>query len=413
MKRKIENSGAGVSDLIGTILIVILVIGLAAVIAAFLMPNFIQKSVYIASEVRPIPIQQLSGIPVDVIGILPMAGDPFYIIWQPTAYKSGTPVSVRALGPDGVNHTWSKIDLKAGNLYGRQIYIYPPVDTPDPSKCGLCISDQPPDSTKNLIPMEKGRWTIQFVDENVHILVMSNTDGVIKGGSTSRPNAGGMLGDLYDNNCQRIIPNDSSTLGPDLKDPNMNNMTYQSFNGSQFVNYDTRADLNITGDMSISMWFRPSDNSTWHQLVGKGETNSAGSTSADENDNYQIFQLGNKLLFEWNDASSTTHYQAYTNTMPVQANQWNFLAVTVQGGELTIYYNGVAQPLAYNKDNVPYRTPVGKVPVHLMSNDNKLYIGKQYIIDPFPYLGDIGSMGLYNRALTTNEINQSYQTYSA
>ena len=100
MKKKLGKTDAGVSDLIGTILIIILVIGLAAVIAAYLMPNLLHKSAYIASEVQATPITQPSGQQVEVISILPQAGDPFYIIGQKQS-PGGYPVSVRALSPDG------------------------------------------------------------------------------------------------------------------------------------------------------------------------------------------------------------------------------------------------------------------------------------------------------------------------
>ncbi len=427
MKQAIDNSTKGVSDLISTILMVILVIGLAAVITAFLMPGFIQKSVYIASEVKAIPITYTGGSSsrsVEVLGLLSKAGDPFYIIGQPPSYKSGTPVSVRVLGPDGVNHTWSEITLPSENLYGTQIYIYPP-NYADPLKCDLCMSYIRPEP-KNLSTMDQGKWTIQFVDENAHILVMSNSDGVITNGSTtSKPSAGRYPGDLYNNHCLPLSVV-ASNLDQYKVNPNMNNMKYQTFNGTQyaFVEYDSlkNPELSYNGDMAISMWYNPTTNLSynpsgdgWHQLIGKGQTISAGSGLANENDNYQVMQLGNQLLFEWNDATTGEHYQAVTPPT-ILANQWNYLTVTVQNGHLNIYNNGEPLLLTYNHNNVPYATPIVAPPngVNLRTNDNSMYIGNQYQSNyQYSYVGDIGSMALYNWALTPDEIKNNYNYFNA
>ena len=128
------------------------------------------------------------------------------------------------------------------------------------------------------------------------------------------------------------------------------NMFYRTFDGStQFYQYPNDPSLAFNGNnMAISLWFNPreavpynSNGVGWHQLIGKGVTNYQGSSSSAEDDNYQVFQLGDRLLFEWNDANTHEHYQATTPPSTVQANQWNYLTVNVQGGQLRIYNNGV------------------------------------------------------------------------
>lgn len=166
------------------------------------------------------------------------------------------------------------------------------------------------------------------------------------------------------------------------------------------------------------MWFNPSDTSSTYQLIGKGNTLSAGSpaTAANEDDNYQVIQLGNQLLFEWNNAASPyNHYQAVTPPT-VQANQWNYLTVNVEGGTVKIYNNGVAiLPLTYYNNNYHGSPAMTTTPtVDLRPNNYNFYIGNQFQSAwPYSYQGDIGSMGLYNRALTNNEILENYQTYNA
>ena len=275
MKRKKENSNLGVSDLIGTILIIILVIGLAAVIAAFLMPGLLQKSVYIASEVSAVDVNQSGGTSIEVLSVLPMAGEPFHIIGQKNA-AGGARVSVKALSPDGRIMSPDGSSL-SGNLYGKLLYIYPS-EKPGASPCELNISESLP--TYNLREMVKGKYTIQFVDEDAHILVMSNSDGVIARGLTSNPKVGGSVGDkMFRADCS-VLPNTShGAYQPALWNSTMN-MSYRMFDGSsQYYTYPDDPSLKYTGDLSISMWLNPLDlgnsptsSGLWHQIIGKGQT---------------------------------------------------------------------------------------------------------------------------------------------
>ena len=63
-------------------------------------------------------------------------------------------------------------------------------------------------------------------------------------------------------------------------------MTATLFDGTSSVSILNSTGLAFTGDMSISLWFDPSENDTysssgtgWQQLIGKGQTTSPGSES--------------------------------------------------------------------------------------------------------------------------------------
>jgi hypothetical protein len=194
-------------------------------------------------------------------------------------------------------------------------------------------------------------------------------------------------------------------------------MTVAHFNGTgSYITIPNDPSLSFSGDLSISLWFKPTtSSSTWYQLIGKGVTNSAGSSGSNENDNYQLFQYGNKLLFEWNDATTGQHYQAITQTA-VSSTSWNYVTVTVTNGQLAIYNDGVAQTLTYDNSNVPGTNPVGTQTVHLINNNNAVTVGKQNAAsssDNFYYSGDMGAISLYNRGLTQAEITANYAGYTA
>ncbi len=79
------------------------------------------------------------------------------------------------------------------------------------------------------------------------------------------------------------------------------------------------------------------------------------------------------------------------------------MTVTISGGNLAIYNNGVAQTLTYDNSNVPGTNVVGTQTVNLINNNNAVTVGKQNAAsssDNFYYNGDIGAISLYNRGLT-------------
>jgi hypothetical protein len=410
MTKKRGKTDAGVSDLIGTILIIVLVIGLAAVIAAFLMPGLLHKSAYIASEVSTTPITQPSGQQVEVISVLPKSGDPFYIIGEKKS-PGGYPISVRALSPDGRKISVNCTDL-TGNLYGKQLYVYP-ANRPGSGPCEMCINDTRPAGAMR--PMTNGVWTIQFIDEESHILVMSNSDAKITKGTSSLPRVGGMLGgNVYYSDCTIITPTVSSasingTLGP-------GNMSYRTFNGSQYMEYPNDPSLRFTGDLGISLWLQPQDlgdannSAYWHTIIGKGILYSNNT----EYDNYQVVAIGNKLYFEWNNVDGT-HYHAQTNSSVLTNGAWQYVTVNVQqNGQPQFYVNGVLQASTVYTGNVPNAGTIATATVNLQNNNFPVKIGKQNSdANPFYYEGNIGNIALYNRALTANEIQQNLQTYSA
>jgi hypothetical protein len=428
MSKRDSKSTSGVSEVAAEILIVILVVLIAVVAyAAFsgqLNSLFFKKSVYVAGTAAVTGIQQPGGITDDVLTFLPKVGDPFYLTGQ-TSGANGTQVTLQAVSPAGLVLTPDASSLK-GTLYGKTLFIYPNSSSAA-TQCDYTISSTTPAGT--LRAMTKGTWTIRMIDQTVHVVAGSYSQQV-KNGATALPVAGGFLGSgtgkFYDVNCNPVteIINGivTTTTGP-------GNMTATRFNGASSIQIPNSAGLGFNGSLTLSMWFNPdstgsaSSSSDWHQLLGKGLTNTAGSTAASEDDNYQLFQLGNQLLFEWNDATTGTHYQAITSTTPVQAAQWNYVAVTVQNGQLAIYNNGIQQPLVYDVGNVPNTgstmtslpTPPGGV--YLANNNNyPVNIGEQNAAsagNDFYYTGYIGSTALYGQALSNATIQNNYNSKTA
>lgn len=409
------DSAKAVSEVSVEILLVVLVVALAIVTyAAFsgaLNSVFFKKTVYIAGKAAA--ANSASG---EVLSYTANAGDPFYLTGQTSGIKGG-PVTLKAIRPDGAV-VYPDASSLNGSLYGQPLYIYPSTSL-GATDCNYAISTKVPADSP---PMVLGTWTLQLVDENVHVLVDSYKLSLDKG-TSSLPGTSGFTtgGSGWTSQCTRLNVTGASSSGGTGALPSYttapNNMTYSYFDGSHFITVQNDPAVSFTGDMTISLWFNPTtagdsgNTNNWHQLIGKGVTNGVG----DEIDNYQVFQYGNQLLFEWNDATNTAiHYQAITPST-ITANQWNYLTVTVQSGQLKIYNNGVQQTLTYDQSNVPGTNVISTVPtVNLLATPNDVTIGKQIGAGgSFYYQGDIGALSLYNRGITAAEITNNLNNYTA
>jgi FlaG/FlaF family flagellin (archaellin) len=412
MKEKNTNSPA-ISETVSVILVIALVLVLAIVVYALLFGSvdqkYLKKSVYVAGSAQMTSIPTVPGAdPYYLLTFMPKAGDQFYLTGQTTT--SGTQTTMKIISPDGRNLTPDASALK-GSLYGKNLYIYPLSTS---NECQYSVTDVPPPNPAQLPKMVTGSYQIMLIDENVHVLADTYTT-VITQGTTSLPRTvltGTVTGTSYRADCSQTggtCPNGC----PSVSNISPCNTTYSTYNGNNYLSFPNDPSLQYTGDMTIAVSIQPtsagspSDTSTWHQIIGKGVIY----PNSTEVDNYQLFQLGNQLYFEWNDAVTGIHYHAETPTGIVQAGQWDQINVVVQNGNLAIYNNGVSQPLTYYQSNIPSanqaQTPIAAPQVHLENTPNPVTVGKQNGNDPsnnFNFDGNIGAVSLYDRALSPGEI---------
>jgi len=415
MKNQSRNSGA-VSEIVSVILIIALIVVLATVMYALLFGSvdqkYLKKTVYIAGKSEMAGIQRPSGIPDYVLTFLPSAGDDFYLVGQGTG-ESGTPVSLRIIGPDGKNLQPKVVNLKSP-LYGKTLFIYPN-STPSSTICDFDVSDKPP--SQSLRPMTLGKWKVQLIDESIQVLAGTYEVDITKG-TSSLPVAGGFIsgssGVLYRTDC---TPMEQGVTGsPTTYTDGPGNMTYTRFNGASNISIQDDPTLSFTGDMTIALWMRPASTSSLSQIIGKGIQYS----STNENKNYDMYQIsGGRLYFEWVDSATNTHYHIETQNSVLTTNNWAAVNLVIAGTprQPSIYVNGAVQPIQYFQSNSPGSNPIaGPVTVNLKNNDNPLSIGAQNTNVPgnqFYYTGDIGALSLYNRGLSGQEIIDNYNGYLA
>jgi hypothetical protein len=408
--RVLEDNEQGEVNVVGVILLVVLVIGVALVLTSILMgtTSALHSSVYIASEAKADEIPQASGFPVQVLSLFIQEAQPFHFAGQ-SPPTQGKEVLLKVISPDG-RILYPRPFLPGGSLEGHTLYIYPNSSSYS-SYCDYIVSETVP--TGLLKPLEKGTWVVQLIDTEANLLISSDDRATITSGVTSYPQAGGTAGgDVWRTDCTPLeysthgSPSERFTGAP-------MNMSYVYLNGNSWLSYADDPTLTYTGDLTISIWLNPSDVGTWKQVIGKGlQTPVTGGVTEDKN--YDLYLINSQVYFEWDDTDGN-HYHIETSPGTVSENQWQYVDLVVANGVPQILVNGVSQPLTYYESNIPGVNPITTTPtVHLKDNPYPLTMGRQASdAYPFPYVGDIGSFALYNRGLTQAEIQQNLQTFRA
>lgn len=165
-------------------------------------------------------------------------------------------------------------------------------------------------------------------------------------------------------------------------------VTYQSngmptFNGSSnYIRWNNNTALD-TQTPSVEVWVKPAtlnQNGFWFE---KGNVNTQ----------YALFQEGTAIVWRtYNNPSSYTSLTAASSYLSTTA--WSHVVATYASGSKKIYVNGV---------EVASDTSTGT----LATNNTGMFIG-EYGSGGYRYNGSIGSVRVYNRALTQEEIIRNY-----
>jgi hypothetical protein len=415
MNNKNRNTN-GVSEVVSVILVIALMLVLAMVIYTLLFGSLtLKQTSRVAATAGTIKIPLDATTTTQIMYARPAAGDKYYLKGQ-SNIPSGVPVASFVLrDPNGNTYSANSASISTkANQYGTPLFLYQ-----DRTR-KYWVTDSLTSITSSpaqIMPLARGTWTVTMIDNTANVPLTEMK--VLVGSDSSTVNlllpnytlcftgVCGSQGSGVANNSNNIVY--STGIG---------GMTVAHFNGiDSSIIIPNNPDLVFTGDMALSLWMKPttagdpSNPSTWHQILGKGSI--SGGT---ENDNYQLFQMGNKLVYEWNDAATGNHYQAITSTGTLSSSSWNYVTVSVSGGAVKIYNNGVEQSLVYNQGLDPRSSSLGTTSpgVHLQSTANDVTVGKQNAAgSEYYYSGDIGNVAVYNRGLSTTEILNNNATYLA
>lgn len=161
-----------------------------------------------------------------------------------------------------------------------------------------------------------------------------------------------------------------------------------SFNGSsKYITYGSGSPLNMTGDMTISVWVNATNDSNYDPIISKG--------SVGEYELAADFRSGSTSL-AWRSTNGSVNvpsfFSGYTGT-------WVHITAVVTGTNLQFYRNGQA---------------FGSVQAigTRSTSATALTIGRR-TSQSFWWNGSIDDVRLYNRALNTNEVTALFNEYDS
>ncbi len=166
------------------------------------------------------------------------------------------------------------------------------------------------------------------------------------------------------------------------------NKAYNFDGVDDFININNSNSLNPTSQITISAWVNTSayNSSNASMVVNKGWDQGPGHYDllVFSSNNKSRFVIGNNIFVE----SSST----------VNINQWTLITASINSLTMKIYVNGVLENTVTQNNNNSFGT-----------NTDPLYIGKHdYLNHPYFFNGIIDDIGIWNRALTPQEIQQLY-----
>ena len=415
----------GISEVMSAVLIIILVVVLAMVVYGLFtgaLSGYMKKTSLVAATGGTLTIPLGSSQSTQVLSAMPTAGEKYYLLGQ-SNIPSGYPVASFVLkDPQGNTRQALVANYSTtANKFGTPLYLY------QDENYNIWVTDsaQRVAASANIIrPFSYGVYTITMVDNiaSVPLTAMDVTIGsgssLYNPGSSTGGWGNGTGGMSMVNSSGYQIPFSNFGVTP-LSGPGGTSAYY--FNGSSYVTGQDNAGLQFTGDMSLSLWLKPTtagapldgSGSNWGTIVGKGSIDGSGN----ENDNYQLVQMGNQIYFEWGDTATGTHYNIVTQSA-LSNNNWNYVAVTTTStGAPVVYVNGVAQSYTIYKGNTPGVNQVGTssspngITVQLDNVNNGITIGKQNAAPPntFYYTGGMSGISFYNRALSPSEVTNNVQ----
>ncbi len=177
------------------------------------------------------------------------------------------------------------------------------------------------------------------------------------------------------------------------------NMTYSSLGQGSFLsdgNGDvidfTKTPANFpTGDISAFMWVRASSlNNGWNIILTKWFTDYAGYGGYSDF-HFAIYPYGSSLYQNLYTSNQSNMF----GSTPLSTNTWYYMGFTISSGNMQMYLNGALDgSLRSNAGRINYTQSL------LWYGEGRAGVGG--------FIGNLGSLAIYNRALTFDEVIQNF-----
>lgn len=178
------------------------------------------------------------------------------------------------------------------------------------------------------------------------------------------------------------------------------NTTYSTTNGGIF-NFDGNADYidfgksptNFpTGDISVFAWVKGNSfRANWNIFITKWFADVAGNSGGSD----FHFDLYNNGTYVYQHVYTTNRSDMYGIT-PLYTNTWYHVGFTISSGNLQMYLNGATDGTVYTGA------------ARSTAANSNLWLGDARTNGAVTFNGSIGSVQIYNRGITFNEVFQNF-----
>tara|TARA_Y100000389_G_scaffold75208_1_gene71814 strand:- start:9 stop:719 length:711 start_codon:yes stop_codon:yes gene_type:complete len=217
------------------------------------------------------------------------------------------------------------------------------------------------------------------------------TDGLVFYVDPANPNSyvsGGTTTDSLVSNVTGSLINDTD-FSPD-------NQGYWVFDGlDDYILFNaTDTLLPFNGEMTVAGWFKSVEDNTGQTIFAVRPAGGATRWEFKKSSS-------NNLYFLIRDDASSPFYKEITSDTNLLINNWYYGCVTWDGSNLKLYLNGINDA-----------TPVACASFYYNVATNYTTMGASWVTNPsFPFNDFNGNISLtqyYNRALSSDEVQQNY-----
>jgi len=157
--------------------------------------------------------------------------------------------------------------------------------------------------------------------------------------------------------------------------------------------------FNTLSTLTVVSWIRPAVVSAINQTIAS--TNGINALSAQKGWTFQLRNTGVMGYFY----NTGTDAEAVASTNTYSANVWTFVALMLNGTDNSVRFRNY-----YSNGTTADQTLTGQVVSTSITTQNVLAIGRRSIADnPQFFNGDISLVRVYNRILSTTELDFDYQ----
>lgn len=220
-------------------------------------------------------------------------------------------------------------------------------------------------------------------------LYLSRTTSIVSNGLIGYWKLDETSGTIYDSSP--LGNNGTNTGGGTMGAPGVLDKSYIA-DTNEYVSLTTPNGLDVTGDVTVSAWIKPSTTSNDGKIFSNYTQPS-----------WLGYKLGifsnNKIEFEIGDGSSATVNRSASGGQTLEPNKWYHVVgmYSDSGDFLRTYVNGVL-------DRSITTTKV------MSANNGTAYIGKDAPTQTRYFQGNIDDVRVYNRILSDTEIMNLYQS---